>query len=284
MGRFESPRFAENTRDDARDDPRHGQTRRRRPPRTTARLHPPRPLRLGGAPPRRRHVPRPAPRRGRRHGDGHRRAVGDIPRGRQEALRRRVGGWRRRRAKQPRRRRGSSPSTSLVPGARREGPSRRDGPRRGQARPRDRPAVLPRVGSLRSGLRSGARGAAAADSSCSDDAIGAFWHCDVCDVGLCGGVGWGGGGGGGGGEVGGSIPGGVEGASSRRGGSRPCAHAHSLGPGWLGPLGDVDFLRRMARLAEKSTQLARIGERRSRPARRAARARTRTRRACTRGR
>ena len=102
------------------------------------------------------------------------------------------------------------------------------------------------------------RGAAAADSSCSDDAIGAFWHCDVCDVAACGGGGWGGGGGG---EVGGSIPGGggggIEGASSRRGGSRPCAHAHSLGPGWLGPLGDVDFLRRMARLAENSTQLAR---------------------------
>ena len=117
------------------------------------------------------------------------------------------------------------------------------------------------------------RGAAAADRSCSRDAVGPFWHCDVCDVGACGGGGWGGGGGGevggsipgggggGGGEVGGSIPGGggggVEGAASRRGGSRPCAHAHSLGPGWLGPLGDVDFLRRMERLAEKSTQLAR---------------------------
>lgn len=63
------------------------------------------------------------------------------------------------------------------------------------------------------------------------------------------------------GEVGGSIPGGggggVEGAASHRGGSRPCAHARSLGPGWLGPLGDVDFLRRMERLAETSTRLAR---------------------------
>ena len=91
------------------------------------------------------------------------------------------------------------------------------------------------------------RGAAAADRSCSDDAIGAFWHCDVCDLTACGG-------GrcvtGGGGEVGGSIPGGG-------GGGRPCAHARSLGPGWLGPIGDVDFLRRMERLAEKSTALAR---------------------------
>ena len=102
------------------------------------------------------------------------------------------------------------------------------------------------------------RGAAAADRSCSDQSIGAFWHCDVCDVAACGGGKWGGWGGG---EVGGLIPGwgggGIEGAASHRGGSRPCAHAISLGPGWLGPLGDVDFLRRMERLADESTRLAR---------------------------
>lgn len=108
------------------------------------------------------------------------------------------------------------------------------------------------------------RGAAAADRSCSDDAVGAFWHCDVCDVAACGGWGGDGGGGerggGGGGEVGGSNPGGGGGGVSEgaaRSSSRPCAHARSLGPGWLGPLGDVDFLRRMERLAETSTRLAR---------------------------
>ena len=70
------------------------------------------------------------------------------------------------------------------------------------------------------------RGAAAADRSSSDEAIGRFWHCEVCDVAACGGL------------------------------ERPCAHAHSLGPGWLGPLGEMGFLRRMQLAAKRSMDYA----------------------------
>ena len=72
------------------------------------------------------------------------------------------------------------------------------------------------------------RGAAAADRSSSDEAIGRFWHCEVCDVAACGGL------------------------------ERPCAHAHSLGPGWLGPLGEMGFLRRMQLAAKWSIDYAKI--------------------------
>ena len=70
------------------------------------------------------------------------------------------------------------------------------------------------------------RGAAAADRSSSDEAIGRFWHCEVCDVAACGGL------------------------------ERPCAHAHSLGPGWLGPFGEMGFLRRMQLAAKRSIDYA----------------------------
>ena len=120
------------------------------------------------------------------------------------------------------------------------------------------------------------RGAAAADRSCSDDAIGAFWHCDVCDVAACGGRCVTGGGGG-------------RRFDPRRRRRRSTVRARAFSrPGLARPNRRRRFPSTDGALGGKSTALARDRREASRhQARHLAagpRARTRTRRAYTRGR
>ena len=64
------------------------------------------------------------------------------------------------------------------------------------------------------------RGGTAADASVAQDAVGPLWRCDACEV-------------------------------DAAGGEAPCEHAVALGPGWVRPLGDAAFLRKMAQMSRE---------------------------------
>lgn len=64
------------------------------------------------------------------------------------------------------------------------------------------------------------RGGTAADASVAPNAVGPLWRCDACEL-------------------------------DAAGGAAPCEHAVALGPGWTRPLGDVAFLRMMAKMSRE---------------------------------